>query len=341
MKRSSIVLAHVGFWIFTVSLRLPTLLKIEEPSYYIGITTLSTLLHIIIFYLFYFYLGKNFSRYNLKWIAAFFIPFMLVYSIPATWVFVKMFKTLVEWGLILKDEEVVPLYVTYISVITSLSLYAIFGSLFRFSVNWFEAGKKQEELEKQNIKNELALLRSQINPHFLFNTLNNIHSYVYREPDKTANAIIKLSQIMRYMLYEANTDRVLLEHEIEQIKAYIELQKMRQKDPDFIDLKIDGDVTGKNVPPMLLITLIENAFKHGRKNIPAPGISVQITVTDSDVTINVHNYIQQKANNEESSKGFGLINLKRRLDLIYGSNYSLEISNNIDNFLVKMKIGLL
>jgi sensor histidine kinase YesM len=339
MKNFKTIAAHIVFWVFIISLRLPTMLKLEDPSYFIGILAISMVLHITIFYLFYFYLGKLFKRGKLIVYTLFFIPFILLWSIPMTWVFIRLFRLLIDWRLVMKDEEVVPLHITYLSVVTSQALYGILGILVRFSVNWFENQRHEEELEKQNIANELALLRSQINPHFLFNTLNNLHSFVYRDQDKTAFGIIKLSEIMRYMLYETNTDKVLLENEIAYISSYIELQRLRLKDPDFVVFKTEGNYQGKQIAPLLLITFVENAFKHGSKNVESPGITIFLKVTGQTLIFEVTNYISQNSEKRVEAQGFGLKSIGRRLDLIYKNNYQLNIKNEAGRYHVELAIS--
>jgi LytS/YehU family sensor histidine kinase len=312
--------------------------KREDTLSYLSVLAISMTLHIIIFYLFYYLSGKYFNRSRVKWYIILFIPFILVYSVPATWVFMKAYHALIHLGYIKDETEIMPLRVTYFSVVTTQSLYATIGALMSLSFKWYNGQKKQEELEKQNITNELALLKSQVNPHFLFNTLNNLHSFVSREPDKTAFGIIKLSEIMRYMLYETNTDKVLLENEVAYITNYIELQRLRLKDPNFIDFKIDGDIQGKLISPLFLITLIENAFKHGSKNAPIPGITVSLKVESNSLNFEVTNYLASKSDLAIAREGFGLKNLQRRLDLIYGSQYNLEtsIKNGLFNVILKI-----
>jgi LytS/YehU family sensor histidine kinase len=245
---------------------------------------------------------------------------------------------LLALGFIKPMEEDHDPFKVYISILTSQSIYAMTGTFFRLTIDWFKKSRRQEELEKQNKNNELALLRSQINPHFLFNTLNNIHSFVYRDQDKTAFGIIKLSEIMRYMLNEANVDKVPLEKEIDYIKNYIELQKLRLKDPEFVEFKIEGDVFGKEIPPMLLISFVENAFKHGRKNSPAPGISIILKSFENSLTFEASNYITKSSEKFSEESGFGLKNLRRRLELIYGKKYNLEITEDKEKYFVKLFI---
>jgi len=339
MKRLHEILAHAGFWIFVIAIRLPMLNYTDNQPYYIWQLIVSMFLHIIIFYLFYFFFGRILLKRHIWQFLVFFILFLLIYSIPVTYFFLFTFNKLIYFGLVKEDPQKGSTLMTYISVITSQSVYAIMGTLFRFTMDWFRTSRHQEILEKQNVTNELALLRSQINPHFLFNTLNNIHAFVYRDQDKTAYGIIKLSEIMRYMLYETTSEKVLLEKELKYVQNYIDLQRLRVKNPDFIEIKVEGNIYGKMIPPLLLITFIENAFKHGRKNSPSPGITILLRSVENDMYFEVSNYITQRTEDESNEyKGFGLKNLQRRLDLIYNKNYTLEIVKDSEKYCVKLFI---
>jgi len=149
-----------------------------------------------------------------------------------------------------------------ISVLSSY--FFIYSLLIRLAINWYENQKLQADFINQKQISELALLRSQVNPHFFFNTLNNIYSLVYQKSDDAPEAVMKLSSIMRYMLYDATTDKVLLEKEIEYLKSFIELEKLRLRNKDFVSLTINGSSEGLTIAPMILIPFVENAFKHAK-----------------------------------------------------------------------------
>lgn len=227
---------------------------------------------------------------------------------------------------------------------TMIGLYMVVGlasalKLLRF---WYKHQNIQQQLINQNVQSELAMLRSQINPHFLFNTLNNIDSLITSAPKKASDGIMKLADIMRYMLYESSTDFVLLDKEIDYLKSYISLQLMRLKDQDFVELNIDQYYSGKFIAPMILIPFVENAFKHGDKQ-RSPGIFVKIETNDNYLNLFVKNYIPKNLNkNKDKTSGVGLVNVKRRLDLIYHDNYELDIHNNVEQnqFIINMKVNL-
>ena len=156
----------------------------------------------------------------------------------------------------------------------------------RFTLDWFREQHARAELINQNQESEIAFLRSQINPHFLFNTLNNIYALVFKKSDQAPEAVLKLSEIMRYMLYESSTERVSLKREVEYLYSFVELQSLRLADKDFVDFNIHGDIDRVQIAPMLFIPFIENSFKHGSKKT-IPGIVINLKVQDNKLTFNV------------------------------------------------------
>ena len=205
----------------------------------------------------------------------------------------------------------------------SVSLVFISGNLFYIAMNYFRLRKKQEALQKKNAETELNLLKAQVQPHFLFNTLNNIYAIAHRESPATASLLEQLSSIMRYFVDEAPKSKVQLQEELKFVKGYIELERMRMRFPLEVmitDAEADQHI---EVPPMILIPLVENVFKHGidkRRNDNF--IELHLSMDSGRLFILVRNRI---ARTETSSKsGKGLPNLQSRLDLIYGSDYSLQ-----------------
>jgi ligand-binding sensor domain-containing protein len=200
-----------------------------------------------------------------------------------------------------------------------------------------QAKRLKVELDFQNQASEQALLRSQINPHFLFNTLNNIYSLVYQKASNAPEALMKLSEIMRYMLYDTSADMVQLDKEIQYLKSFIELHQLRLKNKDFVSFDIAGDTSGKQIAPMLLIAFIENAFKHGNKSTAAPGIVIQLNCSKNEIRFNIKNS-KNISSPKDSLGGIGLANVKRRLELIYHDKYHLNINDSNDTFEVDLLI---
>jgi len=218
-------------------------------------------------------------------------------------------------------------------------IFFIYSLLIRLAINWYENQKLQSDFNNQKQISELALLRSQVNPHFFFNTLNNIYSLVYQKSDDAPEAVMKLSSIMRYMLYDATTDKVLLEKEIEYLKSFIELEKLRLRNKDFVSLSINGSAEGLTIAPMLLIPFVENAFKHASRVVPSPGILVNLEINPQEISFEVKNFIRKNQRSPKDQQGgIGLNNIRRRLELLYPQKHILDIVTAEDVFIIKLMI---
>lgn len=223
----------------------------------------------------------------------------------------------------------------YFYFLVSTCSVGIFAAAIKLTKKWYLDLNLRIQLEKQNLQSELALLRSQINPHFLFNTLNNIDSLIHINPELASSTIIKLSEILRYMLYEANTDKVSLEKEIIYLESLIKLNSIRYQNSDFIKFEFYGDLKNKFISPMLIVPFVENAIKHGAKNITSPGIEIKIEVHENEIIFNIENYINISSFKDKTG-GIGLNNVKRRLELLYNNRHSLEIEKSNNKFKVNL-----
>lgn len=200
---------------------------------------------------------------------------------------------------------------------------------------------KKSELEKKTVQSELGILRSQVNPHFLFNVLNNIDSLIYEDKEKASNAIFLLSKIMRYMLQESPREFVLLEKEINYIKDYLELAKLSFNMSGFLKFNCTGSLSGKQIPPLLFIPLIENAVKHCNKKSETPGIEINFNIEADFIELKTSNYIKRNDFNlPDNSSGTGLKNVEKRLGLLHGQNYIFDINRDMNKFDVYLKVPL-
>jgi len=226
----------------------------------------------------------------------------------------------------------------FVSTSFSNLFFLFLSTVLKFTVDWFLNERIQRDLENQRLSAELAFLKSQINPHFLFNSLNSIYSLAYQRSETTPEAILKLSEIMRYMLYECNDNKVDLVKELQYLQNYIDLQKIRFGSKAYIDYKVDGEVQNQQIVPLLLIAFIENAFKHGVASNPLTPIRLLIDVDEA----HLHFYIQNNkhTNNRDEVGGIGLNNVKRRLDLLYPRKYNLDIHDETDTYTVELSLVL-
>lgn len=199
------------------------------------------------------------------------------------------------------------------------------------------------QLMRQNLKAELKVLKNQLQPHFLFNTLNNLYGMVLSNHPQAADVVIRLSEMMNYMLYDGERPRIELEKEIANMNNYIELEKIRYGKRLDISFETAGEINGKTIPPLLFLPFIENAFKHGvGDDENNPWVRINLWVQNDDLTFMVENSIPKENENPlilNAQRGIGLNNVKKRLQLIYGDNHELEI-NDDETYLVKMKIHL-
>lgn len=199
---------------------------------------------------------------------------------------------------------------------------------------------KLEESIQDKVTSELAYLKAQINPHFLFNSLNSIYSLAIAKSDRTATAIVKLSSMMRYIISEAADRFVSLERELQYINSYIELQKIRLGDTAIVNYDFSGSMDNKVIAPLVLLPFLENAFKHGVNPESASQIDIQISVSDDYLYMHVFNLKVPHINNPEHRTGFGLENSKKQLQLLYPNHHELTIDDKEHSFAVNLKIHL-
>lgn len=217
--------------------------------------------------------------------------------------------------------------------------YAIAGLFLYLIYDWYNKAYKQKELEKQNIQSELALLKSQINPHFLFNTLNNIDSLIKSNPTKASDTLVELSDMMRYMIYDTNVEKVPLKQELDYIDNYLKLQSLQYANSYLVKYEIKGNTDYITVPPMLFIPFIENAFKHCTDKDSKDAISFSFNISQKSIlfeAVNIYNE-NQKISKDKSS-GVGLDIVKRRLEILYPNKHQLTIEQKNDLFCISLKL---
>lgn len=238
--------------------------------------------------------------------------------------------------------------ISYFDFWDTLKYFVIFiglSSLLHFSKSWFlykESEAQLAKIQKEKVEAELDALKSQINPHFLFNSLNSIYSLVLKKSDLASEALIRLSDSMRYIIYESDEEKVPLTKEIEFISNYIELQKLRMSAKDQLQFKMSGKIKNQQIAPLLMIPIIENGFKYGIKGeTEASYVSIEIKIDKhifSMLTINNLGIVDHVET--AGPKGTGLNNLKKRLELIYPEHHLLKIDQTVDKFVVDLKIEL-
>jgi len=223
--------------------------------------------------------------------------------------------------------------------IVSVLIILIITTIIKYSRHNVSIRSKLQEAETDRAKTELQMLKSQVNPHFLFNSLNMVYAVARKNNDEeTADIVVKPSELLTFMIYNSNVEYISISKEINYIQKYIDLQKIRFVSSDLkVDLYIDGDIINKPIAPMILIPFVENAFKHGVSiNLPS-FINININVSDKEVYFYIENSINRNKP-FEGKGGLGLENLKKRLAIIYPDKHVLHINKTKHIFKVELKI---
>jgi sensor histidine kinase YesM len=259
-----------------------------------------------------------------------------------SWINYKFFA---EWSVKLLPNYFFISYFTFKEIIFFFTAYIIITSLLKLSKSWFWVSELEKELlekEKQKTEVELKALKAQINPHFFFNTLNSIYSMALHKDERLPNTVLQLSDLMRYFLYESKDNFIPLEKELAVVNNYIALQKIRSDGQLNIEVKNSGQINGQQIAPLLLITFLENAFKHGAKgNTERSFIRINTEIEKDQLSFSVENskgIIDEIKAGEQG--GLGLENIKRQLELLYPGKHRLTIKNMKDNFAVQLQLDL-
>lgn len=311
---------HVLIWAFLVALSIFSNSQ-QADVVYMLFSLIFMGINIVTFYASYFFAIPYFTNQKKIFKGVIRAGILVIISVVVKFTFAMNYRDII----IPIEHEITNLQYLATTVFTS-SAYVLLSYAMRLGVNSFELERMRKTLENEKLNAELSFLKSQINPHFLFNSLNNIYSLAYQKSDKAPEAILKLSEIMRYMLYESNVEKVALEDEINYLENYIELQKLRVKEHVFLELVVDVDNYQHRVMPLLLISFLENVFKHGITTDEQHPIKILIEVKNKRLHFKAQN---KKSNlNKDRTGGVGMTNLKRRLELGYPDKHSLNVQDN-------------
>jgi len=237
------------------------------------------------------------------------------------------------------------LYVIKNQSIFFLNMFLITASSSLYSIisDWVIHQREKIELESQTMQSELNFLRSQINPHFLFNTLNNLYALTLKKSDAAPEIVLKLSEMMRYMLYECNEKKVLLSKEVAYLQNYLDLERIRQRKNVDIKLSIEGHILQQRIAPLIFVPFVENSFKHGlNSQIDHGFVHIELKVEENSLDFKIKNSkapIVPRINHSKSG-GIGLVNVRRRLNLLYPDQYKIKIWNDPNTYTVKLTLSL-
>jgi sensor histidine kinase YesM len=227
--------------------------------------------------------------------------------------------------------------ILFLSVLTFV--HGMIGLVLRGFITSYGDIQLKEDLNKKNYEMELALVKSQINPHFLFNTINNIDILIEKDAVKASEYLNKLSGIMRFMLYEAKTEKIPLAKELTYIEKYIDLQKIRTANPNYVNYTVEGDLNDLLVEPMLFIPFIENAFKHAENKKIENAINIRIAIEKDRIIFVCENHYSKSSRDGEGQNGLGNGLIRKRLQLLYPGKHELEIT--VENEIYKAKLILI
>ncbi len=225
------------------------------------------------------------------------------------------------------------------------NIYLVVGvvSVIKLMKISFEQQKNARELDNEKTEAELKFLKAQVHPHFLFNTLNNLYALALDKSDKTPEVVLKLSDLLNYMLYECNEPYMLVTKEIQLLENYLALEQIRYGDNLKLEFRVNGEITGKRLAPMLLLPFVENAFKHGvskvRKN---PEVNIVLNITGNALDFEVRNSRSLLPGTDLTgyTEGIGLKNVKRRLELMYPGRHQLMLEQNESEYCIHLKVNL-
>lgn len=227
-------------------------------------------------------------------------------------------------------------------LITLFSVFIVSTTLIKLSVDWIYYNQNENKLLKlrnQKIETQLALLRSQINPHFLFNSLNVIYSLAIENKKETQHAIVQLSDILRYVIYDSGTERVALKEEVTLLKNYIQFHQFRHQHSENIKFTCTIDDENYQIYPMLMLPLLENSFKYGlRSDIDAPYIHIDLKLKDNYFIFKIENNYSEIITENNNHSGVGIENIKRNLEIVYPGKHEFEIFKNEQVFRVTLKL---
>ena len=346
MKKSVKIILHLGYWMLFLILLLiiyaaasagqpPPDAKAEIQNIYVTFC-FAIVPGVSCFYTFYTFLFSAFL-YKKKIIALF------VYGVLAAILCGSLGGLaaiiLIDPGILFGDGWHSAFEVTLLTSLVAI-LNGGMGMVLKGFISWYDEIKIKEDLSKKNYEMELALVKSKLNPHFLFNTINNIDVLIEKDPVKASACLNKLSDILRFMLYESKSEHITLNRELEYISKFIELQKIRTSNAHYAEYTIEGNPSNIMIAPMLFIPFIENAFKHAENKQIEKAVSIKFDIHKNCIHFFCENRYGKDSNNRMEHDGLGNALIQKRLELLYGNNHTLEINQNGALYKVKLILTL-
>ena len=348
MKKSFVVLIHIGFWACYFIMVFIALALYYRSNHSVPLM-MNALKSILLFafipsclsyFLYYFLL---FPQYLQRKRISLSIIYGLLISVGSALIGYVLIRYFIETGRIIDMDEGgkngrstavrVIIVMTFIGIICGTVAWVIKGF-----ITWFNEIKLKEALKEKNHEMEMALIKSQLDPHLLFNTINNIDALILKDRVAASDYLNKLSDIMRFMLYETKAAQILLSREIEYIEKYIALQKIRTANTDYVHFTITGNVDSKQIAPMIFIPFIENAFKHANNKKLENAIVINIIVKAQQIEFRCENKFDAKPSVRQPDSGLGNELIQKRIQLIYPEKHTLQVNKTDDLYSVHLTI---
>lgn len=343
-KTAVLFLMHMLAWVFVFFLGLIIVynsIPFTKNTNLIVISVLFSVWLLVSFYAFYYKLIPDYlAKKSYKKFA--------IYSMLIVFVIIPI-DQLLSWGIFyfssfprqdfsFSDVPIQNLIYPYLGSIIGSVFAGVLGTFYRFGVDWFHNQQVKKDLENKHLLSELKTLKSKLNPHVLFNTLNNIDALIQTNPDQASTALAKLSDILRYVVYETAHEKVSMAKEIAILQKYIALEKIRIVHPEAVTFtsKVSSETM---IPPMLFFPFIENGFKHSNLNNPEHTLKISIIEANQKIVFRCSNTINTHQQNEASS-GVGLALAKKRLHLLYPTTHMLIIDEMHNEFRVHLEIQI-
>jgi len=216
------------------------------------------------------------------------------------------------------------------------------STMLQIAADWTRSSRERQALQARNLQSELRFLRSQVNPHFLFNTLNSLYALTLKKSDRAPETVLKLSDMMRYMLYDSNARIVPLSKEVDYVRNYLDLEQLRYGEQADIKFDVEGEIEDQQIAPMLFITFVENAFKHGMAKVIEGGfVHILLLIEGNEIRFHIENSMPDIVMNDDHPGGIGLVNVQRRLDLLYDQRFELHSLEADSTYSVDLYMNLI
>lgn len=348
MKKSFVILIHIGFWacyFLLVFIALGLYYRSNHSVFLVMNALKSILLFAFIpscisYFLYYFLLFPQYLQQKKIFHS---VMYGLLISVAAAVVGYVAIRYFIETGRIIDMDQggkngrsTAPRVIMVMTLIGAVC--GIVALVIKGFITWFNEIKLKEALKEKTHEMEMALIKSQLDPHLLFNTINNIDALILKDTVAASDYLNKLSDIMRFMLYETKPDQILLSKEIEYIEKYIALQKIRTANKDYVQFTVTGNVGSKMIAPMIFIPFIENAFKHTNNKKLENAISIDICVKAQKIEFRCENKFDSKPSARQPDSGLGNELIQKRLNLIYPEKHTLEVNKTDDLYSVNLTI---